>query len=137
MVNIIVNTDTKFEINKFAVQSAAMEVLKRHQIHGNIEIGITIVGDNKMHEINKTYRGIDSTTNILSFPYEQPQKTHVMHLNKMGFVASPDKITRLGDIVISYPEAQKDATAEGVAVEEEIRMLVEHGTSHLLGIHQH
>jgi probable rRNA maturation factor len=137
MVNIIVNSDTKFEINKFAVQSAAMEVLKRHQIHGNIEIGITIVGDNQMHEINKTYRGIDSTTNILSFPYEQPQKNGVMHLSKMGFVPSPDKITRLGDIVISYPEAKKDAVAEGVAVEEEIRMLVEHGTSHLLGIHQH
>lgn len=137
MVNIIVNSDTKFQINKYAVQSAALEVLKRHQIHGNIEIGITIVGDTKMHEINKTYRGIDSTTNILSFPYELPKQTGVMHLNKMGFVSSPDKITRLGDIVISYPEAQKDATTEGVAVEEEIRMLVEHGTSHLLGIHQH
>ena len=91
-----------------------------------------------MHEINKTYRGIDSTTNVLSFPYEKPQEpSKLMHLNKMGFVSSPDKVNRLGDIVISHPEAEKDARAEGVTVEEEIHLLVEHGTKHLLGIHQH
>ena len=89
-----------------------------------------------MHEINKSYRGIDSTTNVLSFPYEQPQSPKLIHVNKM-FIPSPDKITRLGDIIISHPEAQKDAIAEGVAVEEEIHLLVEHGTKHLLGIHQH
>ena len=61
----------------------------------------------------------------------------LMHLNKMGFVPSPDKVKRLGDIVVSYPEAQKDAAAEGVAVEDEIHHLVKHGTKHLLGIHQH
>jgi probable rRNA maturation factor len=138
MINIIVNSDSKFSINKFAVQSAVMDVLREHKIRGNLEIGITIVGDAKMHEINKTYRGIDTTTNVLSFPYEQPKKLpKLMHINKMGFVPSPDKVVRLGDIVVSYPEAQKDAVAEGIPVEEEIHMLVEHGTKHLLGIHQH
>ena len=137
MINIIVNSDSKFSINKFAIQSAAMDVLRQHKIRGNIEIGITIVGDTQMHEINKTYRGIDSTTNVLSFPYDAPKaSTGLMHINKM-FISSPDKVTRLGDIVVSYPEAKKDAIAEGVPVEEEIHLLVEHGTKHLLGIHQH
>ncbi len=137
MINIIVNSDSKYSINKLAVQSTVMDVLRKHKVKGNIEIGITIVGDTQMHQINKTYRGIDSTTNVLSFPYEKPEMPKLMHLNKMGFVPSPDKVKRLGDIVVSYPEAQKDASAEGVAVEDEIHHLVEHGTKHLLGIHQH
>jgi probable rRNA maturation factor len=89
MINIIVNSDSKFQVNKLAVQSAVMDVLRQHKIYGNIEIGITIIGDAKMHEINKIYRGIDSTTNVLSFPYEQPKQPGFMHLNKMGFVPSP------------------------------------------------
>jgi probable rRNA maturation factor len=138
MINIIVNSDAKYSINKLAVQSTVMDVLRKHKIRGNIEIGITIVGDNQMHQINKTYRGIDSTTNVLSFPYDKPEEIpKLVHIGKVGFVSSPDKVTRLGDILVSYPEAQKDASAEGVAVEDEIHHLVEHGTKHLLGIHQH
>lgn len=136
MVNIIVNTDSKFPVNKFAMQATVLEVLKRHNVQENIEIGITIVGDRKMHEINKKYRGLDSTTNILSFSYEDSLPVSpLMHFSKMGFVKAPDQVIRLGDILISYPEAQKDATSEGVSVEDELRYLVEHGTKHLLGIH--
>lgn len=136
MVNIIVNFDSRYQINKYAVQATVMEVLKRHNIGGNLEIGVTIIGDRKMHEVNKKYRGIDGTTNILSFSYEDPLSiSQLMHVNKVGFVKAPDQVIRLGDIIISFPEAQRDATAEGVSVEEELRTLVEHGTKHLLGIH--
>ena len=50
-------------------------------------------------------------------------------------MAAPDKWLRLGDIVISYPEALGDASSEGISVDEELRTLVEHGINHLLGIH--
>lgn len=136
MVNIIVNSDSRYQINKFAVQATVLEVLKRHNITGNLEIGVTIVGDRKMHEVNRKFRGLDSTTNILSFAYEDPLSiSQLMHVNKVGFVKAPDQVLRLGDIVISYPEAQKDASTEGVSVEDELRFLVEHGTKHLLGLH--
>lgn len=136
MVNVIVNTDSRYPINKLAVQATVLEVLHHHNITGNVEIGISIVGDRKMHEVNRKYRGIDTTTNILTFALEDPVSTNqLQHLPKVGFVKSPDKVLRLGDILISYPEVLKDAAAEGVGIEEEIRFLVEHGTKHLLGIH--
>jgi len=50
-------------------------------------------------------------------------------------VAAPDKWLRLGDIIISYPQALEDASMDGISVDEEIRTLVEHGMNHLLGIH--
>ena len=49
-------------------------------------------------------------------------------------MASPDSWLRLGDIVISYPQAMEDASLEGISVDEELRDLVEHGINHLLGI---
>ncbi|MBI2022886.1 rRNA maturation RNase YbeY [Candidatus Daviesbacteria bacterium] len=136
MINIIVNSDSRYPINKLAIQATVLEVLQRHRIFGNIEIGITIVGDRKMHEINKKYREIDSTTNILSFALEDPiSQSRLQHIPKVGFVKAADGVLRLGDILISYPQIIKDASLEGVSVEEELRFLVEHGMRHLLGIH--
>ncbi len=135
-MNIIINADSRYPINKLAVQAAVVEVLNRHKISGNVEIGVSIVGDRKMHEINKKYRGINSTTNILSFALEDPiSQNQLQHVPKVGFVKSPDNILRLGDIILSYPQIIKDAASEGVSIEDELRFLVEHGMNHLLGIH--
>lgn len=136
MINIIVNSDSRYPVNKLAIQGTVLELLQRHRIGGNLEIGITIMGDRKMHEINKKYRDIDSTTNILSFALEDPTtQNRLQHVPKVGFVKAPDNILRLGDILISYPQIIRDASLEGVSVDEEIRFLVEHGMKHLLGIH--
>lgn len=135
MINIIVSADSRYNINKNAIRFAVLQALQRHRISGKVEIGVNVVGDRKMHELNKKFRGIDLTTDILSFALEDPNPASLQHIPRMGFVASPDKWLRLGDIVISYPQALEDASMEGISVDEEIRFLVEHGISHLLGIH--
>ena len=88
-----------------------------------------------MHELNRKYRGLDSTTDVLSFALEDANPSYLQHIPRIGFVAAPDKVFRLGDIVISYPQALEDASIDGNSVDEEIRNLVEHGVNHLLGIH--
>lgn len=136
MINIIISSDPRYPISKLGIQATVLEVLKQHRVYGNLEIGITVVGDRKMHEVNKKFRGQDSTTNILSFPLEDPStSSSLQHIPKVGFVKTPDKILYLGDIMISYPQIINDAALEGVTVEEELRFLLEHGTRHLLGIH--
>lgn len=136
MINIIVNSDPRYPISKLGIQATVLEVLKQHHIHGNLEIGVTVVGDRKMHEINKKYRGKDSTANILTFALEDPvSSSNLQHIRNVGFVKAPDKVLRLGDILISWSQVIKDAALEGVSVEEELRFLVEHGTKHLLGLH--
>ncbi len=136
MVNIIVNSDPRYPVNKQAIQSTVLEVLQHHKITSNVEIGVAIVGDRKMHEFNKKYRGIDETTNILSFALEDPVGTsQLQHIPRVGFVKAPDNVLRLGDILISYPQIIKDASQEGTSIEEELRYLVEHGLKHLLGLH--
>lgn len=135
MVNIIISSDPRYAINRAAIQAAVMNTLQQNHVLGKVEIGINIVGDRKMHELNKKYRGVDATTDILSFALEDPNPINLQHMLKVGFVASPDKWLRLGDIVISYREAVTDASLDGISVEEEINFLVEHGTRHLLGVY--
>lgn len=135
MINIIVSSDPRYKINRDAIRLSVLSVLQKHRILGRVELGISIVGDRKMHELNRKYRGLDSTTDILSFALEDSNPTSLQHIPRIGFVAAPDKILRLGDIVISYPEALEDASSDGISVDEEIKNLVEHGMSHLLGVH--
>ncbi len=135
MLNIIVNSDPRYKINKDNIRIVVVDALTKLRIGGRIELGINIVGDRKMHELNRQYRGLDSTTNILSFALEDPSQSSLQHLPKVGFVAAPDKWLRLGDIVISYPQAVEDASMDGTSVDDEIKNLVEHGLNHLLGIH--
>lgn len=133
MVNIIISSDPRYSINRNAIQSAVLSVLKSNDVKGRVEVEVSVVGDRKMHELNKKYRKIDDTTDVLSFAMEDP--TSNLQLTPKGFVSSPDKWLRLGSIVISHPQAVIDASLEGTSVEDEISFLVEHGTNHLLGIH--
>lgn len=143
MVNVIVNSDSRYPVNKQAIQATVLGVVSGHNISGHVEIGVSIVGDRKMHEFNKKYRGIDETTNILSFALEDPVSTsqlqqvpkNIGFVKGVGFIKAPDNILRLGDILISYPQVVQDAGLEGVSIEDELRFLIEHGMKHLLGIH--
>lgn len=137
MVNVIVSSDPRYKVNKASIQSAVLNILGANNVSGKVEVEVTIVGDRKMHELNKSYRGLDETTDILTFPLHDPnpQPQHIQHLPQIGFVTAPDNWLHLGSIIISYPQAIEDAALDGKAIEEEISFLVEHGTNHLLGHH--
>lgn len=135
MINIIISSDPRYSVNKTSIRLTVVEVLSAHKIYGRVEVGINIVGDRKIHELNRKYRGIDTPTDILSFALEDPASTYLQHIPRVGFVAAPDKVLRLGDIVLSYPQVVEDASLDGISVDEEIRALVEHGVRHLLGVH--
>lgn len=127
MINIIIHSDPRYNINYGLIRSAVLTTLQKHRIGGKLEVGISVVGDRKMHELNRKYRKIDHTANILTFALEDS--------GRRGFIAAPDKVLRLGDIVLSHPQVVEDASLDGISIDEEMRLLVEHGTNHLLGIH--
>ncbi len=63
---------------------------------------------------------------VLAFPFIEDKTT-------TPFVSSPDNILRLGDIIISYPQAREEAREEKKMVDDKIDELVIHGIKHLLG----
>lgn len=136
MINIIISTDPRYKINRDVIRQTVSDVLQDNKISGRVEIGVNVVGDRKMHELNRRYRGISQPTDILSFPLEETAPANLRFVStRLGFIAAPDKILRLGDIVLSYPQVVEDAADEGISVDEMMRSLVEHGMTHLLGIH--
>ncbi len=135
MVNVIISCDSRYKVNKEIVQTAVISTLNSQNIKGPVEVEISIVGNRKMHELNRTYRDLDYAPDILTFALEDPNPQNLQVLPKVGFIASPDKVLRLGCILISYPHAIDDAASDGKSVDDEIAYLAEHGTKHLLGIH--
>jgi len=73
-----------------------------------------------MRSLNRRYRGIDKTTDVLSFPLLDPD------IPRTG-------TELLGDIVISLPRATIQAAQSGHSLREELDRLVIHGLLHLLG----
>lgn len=135
MVNIIISSDPRYKINKESVHTAVVNVLKEHRVSSKVEVEVNVVGDRKMHQLNKNYRGLDYPTDVLTFALEDPHPQNIQHIVEKGFISAPDKWLRLGSILISYPQAVTDAALDGISVEDEISFLVAHGTNHLLGIH--
>lgn len=129
MITILFQTETHYPVNRKKVKEAITEVLQKKISHA-AEVSVAIVGDRRMKTLNRTYRGIDATTDVLSFPLNDP-----VYTKGQGFVDAPDRILRLGDIIISYPQAVAAAAEENKLVDDVIVFLALHGLDHLLGIH--
>lgn len=92
------------------------------------EVAVTLSGDDFLRELNKTYRGIDSPTDVLSFPLDLGDD-----LELGGASLPPEAARHLGDVVVSLERAKAQAEEYGHSLERELAFLVVHGTLHLLG----
>ncbi len=86
-------------------------------MHGKPEaqVCLLLTSDEAVHDLNRTYRGIDSSTDVLTFPAGD-------------FPGAP-----LGDVAISVPYAERQAQARGVSLTQELGYLAIHGGLHLVG----
>ncbi len=84
------------------------------------EISILITDDAQVRELNRTYRGKDKATNVLSFPMQEGEFSDI----------TPGL---LGDVVISLETARSEAVQADISLEERMSQLLIHGILHLLG----
>lgn len=84
-----------------------------------INITIKISNDSEIQKLNKKYLNRDFPTDVLSFSANEKREDSYS----------------LGDIIVNYDQAERQAKEYGNSVKEEIAQLVEHGVLHLLGIH--
>ncbi|MFH1186930.1 MAG: rRNA maturation RNase YbeY [Candidatus Levyibacteriota bacterium] len=123
-IKVPIFVESRYRVNRKRIKSTVINLLNKHSIMGSVEISVAIIGDRKMRELSKKYKGEDKTRNILSFPQTEG-----------GFAKNSVNSLRLGDILISYPEVIREASKEEVLVDDKIDELVNHGLLHLLGIH--
>ena len=89
-------------------------------------ISVTIVDNETIQEINKTYRGIDRPTDVISFAFLDDDENRDDDLHNEGLID-------LGEIYISLPKAIEQAQDYGHSLERELDFLFVHGLLHLLG----
>lgn len=128
MITVLFQTETHYPVNRKKIKAAVVEALGG-KTRRDTEVSVSIIGDRRMRELNRTYRNVDATTDVLSFPLNDSSDYHG------AFIESPDRVLRLGDILISFPQAVKEAGAENKMVDDTIIDLALHGVNHLLGIH--
>jgi probable rRNA maturation factor len=103
------------------------QVLEVQGASPNAEVSLMITGQKRMRELNRTYRGADRPTDVLAF-----------HMTEAGtedksFIAPPDGVLHLGEVIISYPQAALQAEEQQHSVKRELTILLVHGVLHLLG----
>ena len=99
---------------------------------GGVEMGLSITDDDTVRNLNRDYRGVDESTDVLSFALTEGKNGN----REPVFVMPPDGVRHLGEVVISYPRALQQAAEHGRHSEDELAWLVVHGVLHLLG-HDH
>jgi len=113
--------ENKFPVDKKLLLQIVKKILKEKDVKGEIELGVNIVNDKEITELNERYVKKKGTTDVLSFPLEKEK--------------GPDEVIRLGDIVINIQQAKRQAEEKKVELEKELEFLLEHGLLHLLGFH--
>jgi len=83
------------------------------------EVSLTLVSDEEIRSLNRQYRKIDKSTDVLSFLMGEPNYE--------------SQAVNLGDIIISAPTAVRQANQYGHSIERELAFLTVHGMLHLLG----
>lgn len=123
-IKVLIFVESRYKVSRKRIKQIIKGALDKNEISGAVEVSVAIVGDRKMRELSKKYKGEDKTRNILSF--SQTEGTAL---------ATPSDVLRLGDIVLSFPQVINDAVRDEMLVDDKVDELVEHGLMHLLGLH--
>lgn len=121
---ISVENDAGYAIDSSQLAKAAQTVIRQQGIDPASEMTIVIADNDAVQALNAEYRGVDSVTDVLSFPADPLPPELASEIGEA---------TYLGDIVIAYPYATAQAASLGHDAADSLTLLVAHGTLHLLG----
>ena len=117
--NEVENFENNYEEDFTAIIEQALKTL---EIEDDVEVSCVLVDDERIHEINREYRHIDRSTDVISFAMEDNDQFYVEGMPRT-----------LGDIFISVDHAKKQAEEYGHSLRREMCFLFTHGILHLLG----
>ena len=126
---IDIHVEQKFQVvvDEGWVRRVTQTVLKAEGMAPPYELSLVFTDPETVKQLNRDYRGVDEPTDVLAF-YMLPQKKAEDY-----FALPPNGVTRLGEVIISYPQAVEQSKEQGHSPERELALLVIHGILHLLG----
>ena len=110
---------------KHLIREAIVESLVYEGFENDVQLSVTFTDNEGIRAINKSYRSIDSATDVLSFPLVDFEGGEEPPMD--------EPLLPLGDIVISLERAREQALEFGHSYERELAFLTVHSMLHLLG----
>ena len=112
-------------VQSLDIEGLALFVLQEMNCPESTDVTISFVSNERIHELNKEYRGMDKPTDVLSFecdkvPFDDEDVDDVEEYE-------------LGDVIIATDVALAQTEEFGTTFEEEVSLLTVHGLLHLCG----
>ena len=130
-INVLVDEDAGGNIEAGCLRTLTEQVLAAQGVGSDVELGLVITDQQRVRELNRDYLGRDESTDVLAFSMLPVAEEGGADLPP--FIAPPDGVRHLGEVIISYPQAALQAEERHHSVRKEIAILVIHGVLHLLG----
>ncbi|MDQ0192631.1 putative rRNA maturation factor [Paenibacillus wynnii] len=130
------NEQNEFEISDSLIELLETILQKAGELEGvdEGEVDLTFVNNERIHELNRDFRGIDRPTDVLSFAMNDTGEDEPEIIYEVEEGEESEEIPNaLGDIIISVTRAQEQAAEYGHSLERELGFLFVHGFLHLLG----
>ncbi len=120
---------TQHNIDQDTLKQKISSILKRYEVD-DVQLDVSIVNQEKIVKLNKKYMDREGATDVLSFPHHTAE-------NRRDVPLPDEELDHLGEIVVCYQTAQKEAKDSGKSVRDQLSFYIEHGLLHLLGYHHH
>jgi len=131
----VVNLQRKVELDLRLIRAFVADLPAHIEEAAGSTFSVAFVSDDRMWKLNWSFRGKDSTTDVLSFPNEPDEfEGQINELNHIADGTSEGANPPfLGDIVISADQASRQADENDLSLDDEIKQLILHGLLHLCG----
>ena len=148
-IDVAIAEPFRKELSAAWLEKVAMDALRLALPDGEPgQLSLLVTDDDTLRELNREFRGLDEVTDVLSFSpshpghwegeAEAPQErlSSAVDTELSPFILPPGEPPVVGEVVISYPQAQRQAEDRRQTADRELAMLIVHGVLHLVG-HDH
>lgn len=124
-MNVLIARDenTELLLEDAEVRDICAQVLEAEGVARPVEISVSFVVDDTIHELNRTWRGIDRVTDVLSFECDAADDPAIPN----------NELVELGDIILAPAQIARQAPGFNNTPADECRLMLVHGLLHLLG----
>ena len=124
-MTVLISNDAELPtlIAEEEIRAIAAHVLTAEGVEREVEISLSFVDESEMRELNHEWRGIDRTTDVLSFECDSAFDDEL----------PDDELIELGDVILAPEVIERQAPGFGNTPADECRLMLVHGLLHLLG----
>lgn len=119
------NISSRYALDRKFLRGEILKFLKKRRAAEETVLSVRVGGDRLLRQLKKKYWDKDETTDVLSFSQLEGEVGE----------KKADGGLYLGDVVVSFPQARKQARQYGRTVDQVVLELILHGVKHLLGEH--